>query len=555
MQNEHFTVDQNVCYTCHFKGAERGHSVTGCKVCHGSPKQIVEHQGFSFNHESYLKIGVDCSQCHLDVIKGDAEVEQKKCYSCHVERLSEFSNSAKIHSVHIKQHGVDCSECHNEIMHGKIRMVGPLETGCENCHQRQHTLQRQMYIGVDGRDVSDTPSRMFAAQVSCEGCHLDLNRDGRSDMSEKRQACVKCHGKDYDKMLDRWMVKVHEVTTTISGGLLYAKQVVKSGKETAEQKALLGDAEFNFDFVERGHGAHNVEYAVKLLTKVADNIDAIVQRSGNKGYRVPRTAMLTDDNAYCDLCHAFVPFEKTLTFAGQKFSHEKHTQFNKCTVCHSREVHKKLTITSEGCESCHSTIKQAAKLATFQGMEFSHDLHSKKLNLNCATCHSKDVFKKGTVENKACQSCHHQGKTLILDCKKCHVLQSEIYLGKFMSAASPQPDVMQAGGIECDACHVTKEQTVTSPGKEKCAECHDKAYEDMHVEWQSDVTKTISELSQLMNSLKTASLPPERKKVLQESEALASSIKKDGSKGIHNYQLLSDLLAKRKKELEGMKPN
>jgi hypothetical protein len=42
---------------------------------------------------------------------------------------------------------------------------------------------------------------MFAAQVSCEGCHLDLNNDGKSDISERRQSCVKCHEPGYDLIL------------------------------------------------------------------------------------------------------------------------------------------------------------------------------------------------------------------------------------------------------------------------------------------------------------------------------------------------------------------
>ena len=31
----HVKVDEAVCFTCHFKGAEKGQAVTGCLVCHG----------------------------------------------------------------------------------------------------------------------------------------------------------------------------------------------------------------------------------------------------------------------------------------------------------------------------------------------------------------------------------------------------------------------------------------------------------------------------------------------------------------------------------------
>jgi hypothetical protein len=169
---EHFTINKNVCFTCHFKGADRGHSATSCNVCHGIPKQIVKHGGFQFNHESYLKIGVDCSQCHIDVTKGNAEVDKKKCYQCHIERTEEFANIDKIHTVHISERGVDCEECHNSIEHGRVKMISTLEANCENCHQLRHTPQREMYIGSEGRGVGSIASRMFAARsimrrVSC----------------------------------------------------------------------------------------------------------------------------------------------------------------------------------------------------------------------------------------------------------------------------------------------------------------------------------------------------------------------------------------------------
>ena len=33
---------------------------------------MVEHEGFAFNHEGYLKSGVACSQCHIEVTSGTA---------------------------------------------------------------------------------------------------------------------------------------------------------------------------------------------------------------------------------------------------------------------------------------------------------------------------------------------------------------------------------------------------------------------------------------------------------------------------------------------------
>lgn len=89
-------------------------------------------------------------------------------------------------------------------------MISSLEGGCENCHQNLHVYQRQMYIGINAKGVKDTPSRMFAAQVVCQGCHIDINHDGKSDLYEKRQACIKCHNNNYGSMLDKWIKTLNE---------------------------------------------------------------------------------------------------------------------------------------------------------------------------------------------------------------------------------------------------------------------------------------------------------------------------------------------------------
>ncbi len=73
---------------------------------------------------------------------------------------------------------VDCQECHAPIQHGKVELVEPLEVRCESCHIRQHNLRKLMYIGTGGKLVPDLPSRMFAAQVSCTGCHVHVTEKG-----------------------------------------------------------------------------------------------------------------------------------------------------------------------------------------------------------------------------------------------------------------------------------------------------------------------------------------------------------------------------------------
>ena len=546
-ETQHFEVNKNVCFTCHFKGAEHGHSVTNCNVCHGIPKKEVEHSGFKFNHESYLKIGVDCSQCHLEVTKGNAEVEKKVCYKCHVERMEEFSNIDKIHNVHITKNGVDCEECHNSIQHGKIKMISLLEANCENCHQLKHSPQREMYIGSEGRGLGSIPSRMFAAQVSCEGCHLDLNKDGKSDLSEKRQACVKCHEKGYDLMLDKWISEFNDATNKLSPDLEKIRSLIisaeRSGKNIEAERNYFNDAEGNFKLVKEGKGVHNVDFALGLLENVAKNLDGIAERLGNKGFKASRSKLLTNESEFCNLCHFAIPQKKVEKFGDEQFPHQLHMKFAACTKCHSKSEHKKITVTKTDCESCHKYLKKMPDKIKFGQIMFPHSLHSKQKNIDCAVCHGSFDLAKIKIKKEACTNCHHKGNDMIKDCGKCHPVQQNSYNGIFDGNKS-EPDIMKSGGVDCGGCHNSGNKGISRPGTKVCAGCHDASYESMLTDWKNDIITKVKSLSSLVNNLRKNNLEPESKKKVDKARKLLSNLQSDGSKGIHNYMQFSSLLEK-----------
>lgn len=551
-EEQHFTINKNVCFTCHFKGATRGHSVTKCNVCHGIPRKIVEHGGFKFNHDSYLKIGVDCSQCHLDVTTGDADVSKKRCYQCHIERTEEYNNIDKIHSVHINEQGVDCEECHNAIEHGKIQMISTLEANCENCHRFRHTPQREMYIGSEGRGVGSIPSRMFAAQVSCEGCHLDINGDGKSDMSERREACVKCHTKGYDLMLDKWIASVDEAVNEISPSIEYARNLIKSaeqhGKNVDAEKTFFTDAEENFNLVKDGKGVHNVDYALRLLENVSNNIEGIALRLGNKNYKVKRGKLLTDDRGYCNLCHFAIETKGVERFGEDKFPHKKHMVIIACTKCHSRNEHKKITVTKEVCESCHSNFSKIPNYINYKGIKFPHILHSSTKGIECTVCHTSIDFSKIRIKANACTNCHHKDNDLRKNCYICHPTQNNMYSGTILGEKL-DPDIMNSAGVICEDCHMPDKNMISRPSKDVCAGCHDASYESMQTDWEKEIRTKVNSVSSLIQNTQKSVLTDEDKTKLRNAKNLISLIQKDGSSGIHNYIVLSSLLDKTIKEI------
>ncbi len=520
VQGAHIAVEDKVCILCHFKGAARGTSVTRCPSCHGTPTKIVEHEGFSFSHESYLKVGVACNQCHMDVAKGEGNVPQERCHSCHVERLENFTDRLFIHNVHVTGRGIYCFKCHEEIVHGEIKMIQALEVKCEMCHERTHSPQKEMYMGTSGKGVKDTPSRMFAAQVSCDGCHTHAisPKKGEKTLEAERRSCVVCHGKGYDLMLDDWRREISRALSSVEPVVTWGRQAVKGlkGKRAAEARLLLNDARYNVDLVSEGKGVHNPEYAVKLMRSAWDQAD-IAMKAMSPGYAPgPRPPLLGTNDGYCmALCHGRLGLKNTVTFVEMR-------------------------------------------------LEFPHALHHENLGIECTTCHSPDKHKQRIISKEGCMECHHRGLTEGgkegTNCKKCHRTQVDLYYGKVKAQdVQASPDVMAAGEVGCEGCHdLTEKDQSVSALKTKCVSCHEAGYDDMLIQWEQELLKTESDLTAKIASGEDT-LTSRKKQgasessLAQSASALAEAKRLHDSvshgRGIHNYQLSLELLGQAEKTL------
>jgi len=360
VQKGHVAVTEQVCYTCHFKGAGPGQAVTGCETCHGKPKKLVEHAGFSFSHESYLKLGVSCSQCHVQVISGSGEVARERCAACHVGREDRIQDVQFLHENHIARHKVDCQECHGPMKHGKIQLVEPLEVRCESCHIRQHSLRKLMYIGTGGKLIPDLPSRMFAAQVSCTGCHIHVTEKGavlahEARTTAQREACVTCHEKGYGTMYDDWKAVMAKLVQSYAAFLVEAEKQAAGKALPKKHATALKDAREAYLFVRDGRGEHNVEYAVKLLQAGAARVDALLQALDAKAKPIRRDDLIAQKDAYCfPMCHQRLPFKTDVVLDGKKLPHQLHADTGVgCGTCHSVSKHKTLAVDRRACQACH----------------------------------------------------------------------------------------------------------------------------------------------------------------------------------------------------------
>jgi len=360
----HMAVNDKSCFVCHFKDAGQGEAITGCDACHGMPKTTVEHAGFKFDHAPYLKLKVECKECHTKIVKGNGAVPENKCYSCHVERSRQQHTRDELHSIHVTTNGIDCFNCHSDIEHGNYEMVSALDIQCENCHVRQHNGPKQLYMGIGGRDTLDMPSPMFAAQVSCTGCHTHLTPQGEPlALQERKEAqrasCVTCHGEGYDKMFDNWLEGSQKALSDFESYLKTVKADAASlgGNKGSRAKltAAIANAEYNYDFVKGSHMPHNIWYSLYLFGSSANQVKAAMGEI-NSSHKAPELgAAVIKENSCLTFCHGKKPLPEKVDYAGKKLPHQMHIKELEvsCKNCHSVNDHGKLQIDKEACKGCH----------------------------------------------------------------------------------------------------------------------------------------------------------------------------------------------------------
>lgn len=493
----HVSVEESVCFTCHFKGAEKGQAVTGCLVCHGPPKKVVTHQGFEFDHGTYLKRGVRCELCHTEVIRGDADVPKGRCATCHVSRIEAYDDEERVHDIHLRQRLIDCKRCHNTMEHGKVKMSAALGEACESCHRPAHTAQERMYIGIGGEGVPDTPSTMFLARVACNSCHSEPGGDPRVGAEQLRKSCVTCHGQGYDRMVDDWIREIGALAAEVRTLVTRAETASGGGRHAP----ALARARHNLDFLAAGRGEHNIHYAVEMLRVARSDAAEILTRSG-QGVPPPPT-VLASASGYCRICHSTSHLGSRLPFAGMEYDHNRH-------------------------------------LAA---------------GILCETCHSLDEHGKTVIEAVSCMSCHH-GKEQRRTCENCHPQQASFYKGALAgTAVSGDPDVMAQADTACTDCHdLASTEPVVRTVQKACVNCHGEGYDEMLVEWINADQARVQELAVLVAAAQ-ASVGHESGPTAaahRRSLAAAEAIQRGliAAKGAHNTALAEDAFNRAKAMLD-----
>ncbi len=513
VQGMHISVEETVCFTCHFMGAGKGQSVTGCPSCHGPPTKVIQYHGFKFRHQEYLKLGVSCDQCHVEIVEGDGSVPHEKCHTCHVMRKKPRDPKVT-HDIHVSKQGIDCFVCHTKIKHGDVRLVKTFLVKCSDCHTRFHSAQKALYMGVGGKGLGDLPSRMFAAQVTCDGCHirgLPNPKGFRGEVTRVSSpaSCVHCHEEGYDLLLRDWDKYLGRLEKYVGQRLRRSSRA--KGRLKGDLARLLSEATYDYRLVAAGHGVHNVEYAVKLLRIAVDNLDKVDKAQGS--YIPARPAIIATPDGYC------------------------------ATMCHRR-------------------LGMPEDVYFQQKLVFPHKLHSEKEKIPCMKCHSVDRHGETLLEREDCLKCHHQMKDATRRCVRCHSLEKAFYHGAIRGLSRGEPNPMVEEDVGCVDCHDVTQSVKVSyrEVRQTCIDCHDgdESYGEALDEWKDQVRdlsdKIKARIAKVTRTLEVIRLGPKDEAKVRVHYSKALKIKKvlRGLAPIHNVSYAQDLFDEASKELDAI---
>jgi nitrate/TMAO reductase-like tetraheme cytochrome c subunit len=506
VQGEHITVTEGSCFICHFKKSEVNPQAANCAYCH-KPEELTSPAA-RFNHAVVFQKNFSCDKCHSQVVVGDGAVPRENCYKCHFERerLDQYENTNLVHSMHITAHKIECTQCHLAIQHKIIKDIETI-ADCRSCHTGSHQAQKILYTGEGGKGLAHAmPNVMLEKGLSCKGCHVFHEEKGqlvKSDTLRARgESCESCHGKGFARLQTDWAQAAAAKLQSLRAIHERATREVRSSRQArqAEAQALLDQAAFNMDIVERGKSVHNITYSQALMAAAWGQVNDALRLVGSP-------------------------------YAPEKIVSQGATNENPCLTCHA------------GIEEIQRTVF---------GLKFPHRSHLVQQNLACSTCHSNArTHGEFVATKKTCAGCHHQDPKK--DCATCHALQKTIHDGGTLDGVAVAKDTMSEAGIDCAGCHVDPKKGIVRPDGGKCVECHGKEeYGKTFGEWQSSIKGLTTDLEAALREARKSARSGDEKRQIERTEDFLKKLTFDGSWGVHNYAFTEDYLTRALKTIKSL---
>ena len=284
--NNHFEVNRQKCFLCHFKNATLNEGRAKCSLCHEIPTKPLQRQKEegapekegekTINHKSIEEDGVKCASCHGHMIRGKGEVVQQMCLDCHDNDeaiTKEVSNKKLMHEKHVATQNASCFDCHTPIEHNKqANYIDNSRLECQACHPDHHKYQKILLDGPKRPGISNIPGLMSAVYTNCNACHFEEKIvKGERVAAGTAKACSACHLLKHEGMVEEWKAKPAAAAKEAWEIEKDAVAAIEAAKATAtpeqleEANKMMEIGRENLNIVVYGGSVHNQKYSVTLI--------------------------------------------------------------------------------------------------------------------------------------------------------------------------------------------------------------------------------------------------------------------------------------------------
>lgn len=290
VQGTHMAVTLSTCFLCHFKDEPFNEGLGACTHCHQIPdKEYDLGGGVKFSHELAFKRGVDCANCHGDVIRGKGEVPRERCQVCHnrEDALARVGDAKFMHTNHVADHKIDCLDCHLQIEHSlDPQRLEHAVRECSACHPNHHHEQIQMFLGTGAKTIPVQPGTMLNTRVGCRTCHrlMNVSATGSVLWKSSDDVCAACHERSEVEKLRLVHEQMRASLPVIQAALERLREALGKAKldekQAAALKARLEDLQHDLNFLRVGNDIHNTHYAATLNRTLVDQVSELARKLG-----------------------------------------------------------------------------------------------------------------------------------------------------------------------------------------------------------------------------------------------------------------------------------
>lgn len=287
---EHMAVTLSTCFLCHFKNMPFNEDLSSCTNCHQIPTKEYDLGGdVKFTHDLAYKKGVDCMNCHGDVIRGKGEVPRERCVVCHNREgdLARIPDFLFMHQKHVAEHKIDCLNCHLKIEHSldKDRLVH-FAGDCKNCHPNHHQVQIEMLQGKGSEILPGSVGEMTATRLGCPTCHRvkEVSPSGTVLWKASLQVCATCHDDTEVIKLQAYHKSLRNSLGGIDEGIARVKKALKTttlGPDRVKAATTeVNEIQHDLDFLRAGNDIHNIHFASKLEELLLERVSSLCRELG-----------------------------------------------------------------------------------------------------------------------------------------------------------------------------------------------------------------------------------------------------------------------------------